>query len=672
MKFSPKHFFTLSKTGLFALFLVSLGCTSQDEAANAGGNGSSEEPEEELATNPFIETDTNGGVEISSGDFELVGLQSVNASNEDGSGSIRQLQLTWDLPETESTSIDYRICLFDEAEIDSCFVLGTLNNELVFTTELAGLLEATYQSFFVLADDGTTTFTSSRKQIHPGELGKLAGYFKPFNPGDTDNFGHRVKINNSGTSIAVSAYMEDSASTGIDGDGFSYSDAGVASGAVYVFSETDSVWQQATYIKASNPDRSDYFGFSISLNSEGTLLAVGAYGESSDSRSNPVDNSLDDAGAVYIFRDNGSYWEQTHYLKDANPEEKDRFGYHVSLSDDGSRLAVGMPYESSDTTTDSDGNPVAESGAVIVFDYDGAGWNQVAYLEASNLDAEDRFGQELSLSGDGLTLAVGVSLEDSSATTINGDDSKNDAEDSGAAYIFTYESNEWTQTAYIKASNAQAEDYFGDSVGLNQDGTVLVVGATYEDSAATGINGDKFDNSGNGSGAVYVFELDGGDWVETAYIKGANTEGAPGSFVANPELPWEDETDDYWGDHFGRSVTLSDDGDRLVVGTMGEDSAAIGINSEGADNSIESAGAVYVFDFDSEAAVWSQTHYVKPPNTQEGDRFGHGIDLTGDGKVLVVGAYAEESGSAGVNSEDTNFDDDSGNDLVSAGAAYLY
>ncbi len=89
---------------------------------------------------------------------------------------------------------------------------------------------------------------------------------------------------------------------------------------------------------------------------------------------------------------------------------------------------------------------------------------------------------------------------------MNGDQADNSAFGAGAAYVFTRDSGGvWTQQAYVKASNTDAFDDFGQSVALSDDGNTLAVGAIDEDSAATGVNGDQADNNSARAGAVYVF-----------------------------------------------------------------------------------------------------------------------------------------------------------------------
>ena len=174
-----------------------------------------------------------------------------------------------------------------------------------------------------------------------------------------------------------------------------------------------------------------------------------------------------------------------------------------------------------------------------------------------------------SLSSD--TLAVGAYREDSNATGINSSaESDDSATNSGAVYVFQRTSSTWTQEAYVKASNTEADDEFGYSVAVSGD--TLAVGSFGEASSATGLDGDQTDNTAGSSGAVYVFRRTGTMWEQGAYIKASNTGG---------------------GDNFGSSIALTND--TLAVGASSEDGGAIGINGDGSDNSLVSSGAVYIF-----------------------------------------------------------------------------
>jgi hypothetical protein len=200
--------------------------------------------------------------------------------------------------------------------------------------------------------------------------------------------------------------------------------------------------------------------------------------------------------------------------------------------------------------------------------------NTIGYFKASNTDVGNHFGR-VALSADGKTLAVGAYFEGSGAIGINGDEADDSEPFSGAVYLFRFDGGTWYQQAYIKASNTDWSDYFGDAVALSSDGNTLAVGATGENSGATGIDGDQADNSAEQAGAVYLFRFDGTQWAQQAYIKASNTDRVD-FFGLNP-------------------VALSADGETLAVGARSEDSGATGINGDQADNSAEQAGAVYVY-----------------------------------------------------------------------------
>jgi hypothetical protein len=167
---------------------------------------------------------------------------------------------------------------------------------------------------------------------------------------------------------------------------------------------------------------------------------------------------------------------------------------------------VGASFESSAATGidgDQTDNNAADSGAVYVFIRTNGVWRQQAYVKASNTEASDRFGLSIALVGD--TLAVGAVFESSAATEIDGNQTDNNAADSGAVYVFIRTNGVWSQQAYVKASNTEGFDLFGTSIALSGD--TLAVGAFFEASAATGVNGNQGDNSAPSSGAAYVFSL---------------------------------------------------------------------------------------------------------------------------------------------------------------------
>ena len=276
-----------------------------------------------------------------------------------------------------------------------------------------------------------------------------------------------------------------------------------------------------------------------------------------------------------------------------------------------------------------------------------SGWKQAGYIKASNPSEADEFGYAVALSGDGNTLAVGAQMEGSMAAGINGNQADNSAPGAGAVYVFTRSGSGWSQQAYIKASNPGANDQFGGALTLSADGNTLAVAAQFEDSAATGIDGNQSDNSMAEAGAVYVFTRTAGKWSQQAYVKASNT----------------GEQDD--GDTFGYAITLSDDGNTLAVGAPSEDSVPSGATGRQADNAAQGAGAVYVFT--RSGATWSQQAYIKSGNPvrPEGDLFGYSVALSADGNTLAAGAFDEGGGAKAINGPEDGT-------VNGSGAAYVF
>jgi hypothetical protein len=332
--------------------------------------------------------------------------------------------------------------------------------------------------------------------VRAGSVWSLQAYLKASNTGAGDQFGFAVAID--GDTIAVGAFGEDSAATGIDGDGLN--NAAGTSGAVYVFTRQSGVWSQQAYIKASNTGANDQFGIGVSV--DGDTLVVGAQSEDSGDPTNELDDSQPAAGAAYVFARVSGIWSQQAYVKASRPEMLDTFGTSVSVS--GDTVVVGARAEDSNATGvggDEDDNSLSDSGAAYIFTRTGTTWTQTAYLKASNTDSFDLFGHSVSIRGD--ILCVAAREEASASTGSNGDQANNDATESGAAYVFTRTDGVWSQRAYLKASNTGAGDQFGFTVAV--DGTTVAVAAIHEDGSAVGINGNDSDGAMD-SGAVYVFQ----------------------------------------------------------------------------------------------------------------------------------------------------------------------
>ncbi|MFO0828472.1 MAG: dockerin type I domain-containing protein [Phycisphaerales bacterium] len=454
--------------------------------------------------------------------------------------------------------------------------------------------------------DGLRLIVDDDGARYPVTIDPLAqqAFLAASNSDQDDYFGRSVAI--SGDTVVVGAHGEDSAATGVNGD--QWNNAAGSSGAAYVFVRSGTTWSQQAYLKASNTGALDAFGFSVAVS--GDTVVVGAYGE--DSAATGVNgvqasNAASSSGAAYVFVRSGTTWSQQAYLKASNTEAGDSFGDSVAIS--GNTVVVGSPFEDSAATGvngNQASNAAIDSGAAYVFVRNGTTWSQQAYLKASNTNALDRFG-DVAIAGD--SIVVGASLEDSAATGVNGNQASNAAIDSGAAYVFVRSGTTWSQQAYLKPSNTNANDHFATSVAASGD--TIVVGAPDEDSAATGVNGNQASNSASGSGAAYVFVRSGTTWNQQAYLKASNTDA---------------------GDGFGNSVAISGEG--LVVGALYEDSAASGVSGDQTNNAAPQAGAAY--SFVRFATTWSQAAYLKASSTAALDELGVSVAISDD--TIVAGA----------------------------------
>lgn len=314
------------------------------------------------------------------------------------------------------------------------------------------------------------------------------------------------------------------------------------------------------------------------------------------------------------------------YIKASNSGTADFFGAAVAVSADSNTLVVGAPGESGagdGVQADPADNSAINAGAGYVFVKVGDHWREETYLKAPNSDSGDSFGHAMALSADGNTWAIGAPYEASAAQGIDGDQTDNSASDAGAVYVFSRTGGQWAFEAYLKAEYGDDSDFFGISLSLSADGNVLAVGAEGDDSGAVGVNPDPKDKSAPESGAVYLYARSDSSWTHSAYLKASNTDIL---------------------DHFGGAVALSAAGTTLAVGAYWESAAA----DDPADNSADSAGAVYIFRH--EGGSWTQSDYVKPSSAEfgAGDDFGSAVSLSGDGTALAVGAAGDDdyAGSA--------------------------
>lgn len=186
------------------------------------------------------------------------------------------------------------------------------------------------------------------------------------------------------------------------------------------------------------------------------------------------------------------------------------------------------------------------------------------------------------------------------------------------------------------------DDWFGYPLELSADGSTLAIGSRFDD----GVLGNQFSNNGFNTGAVFIFTRSGSNWFQQGYLKTRIGTRGINSF-------------------FGSTLSLTADGNTLVVGSLEEDSVAVGVNGDQFNSNAIGSGAAYVFRR-STTGVWSETSYLKASNTEAGDDFGSRVAISANGEKIAVSAVNEDSGSNGVNSDQND------NSSEKAGAVYIF
>ncbi|HBG69461.1 MAG: hypothetical protein A2W93_01390 [Bacteroidetes bacterium GWF2_43_63] len=303
-------------------------------------------------------------------------------------------------------------------------------------------------------------------------------------------------------------------------------------------------------------------GKAVAISSNGMVVAAGGpYNDSFDNERGHV--------CVYEFQ-NGNWQQKGGYLNGEAPE--DEFGCSVSINDNGSIVAVGA--------RDNEAHG-PETGEVKVYQYNGGSWIQMG----ADIDGEasgDQFGSSVSLSADGLTLAVGAPNND--GVSFHG---------IGEVKIFRYISGAWTQIGSDITGSDYYSIYLGTSVDLDSTGTIVAIGAI----------------EGVYSAYERVYMFNGSDWVQMGgnINAGANVYGA------------------------GTSVSLNYDGTILAVGCPYN------------YGTVANSGIVCVYQYSG--GVWTQIG-TDIPGEGDSDKFGYSVDVCADGLTLVVGAYNNDGSGA--------------------------
>ncbi|MBN1846241.1 MAG: FG-GAP repeat protein [Sedimentisphaerales bacterium] len=297
-----------------------------------------------------------------------------------------------------------------------------------------------------------------------------------------DHFGGCVAL--SGDAAVVGAEYDD--------------DNGIDAGSAYIYRFDGTNWFEEQKLLASDGAANDWFGYSVAVSGDTAVI-----GASED------DDNGSSSGSAYVFRFDGSNWNQEQKLTASDGMLGDLFGRAVAVS--GEIAVVGA---------DGDDEMGSHTGSAYVFRFNGLNWVEQAKLLASDGSDYNYFGCSVAVSGD--TVAIGAYYDDDNGYA------------SGSAYIFRFNGLNWVEQAKLLASDGSEYDRFGWSVSISGD--MVVIGAYHDE------------DNGNNSGSAYVFRFDGLNWIQ------------------EQKLTASDGAAD---DRFGTSVAIC--GDTAVIGAYLDD-----------------------------------------------------------------------------------------------------
>lgn len=328
----------------------------------------------------------------------------------------------------------------------------------------------------------------------------------------------------------------------------------------------------------------DYFGRSVALNSDGTILVVG----SDETSLNSINNGTAGPGKVYVYVKSGSAWLSPQILAASDGVINDSFGESVAVSADGNTIVIGAP----NTKIGSN----ERQGAVYVFrrSFPGGVWFQSKKIIADDGTPEDSFGYSVTVSADGTTVFAGAIKDDVVP-----------AFSVGSVYAFKV-------TPYA-------------SVIGNITGSVLTV-TSISPSTVTRLSiGSIITGSGiPADAAITQRNLDG------TYNLSVPVPSPLTSVTVVASINWAQvgskmsASDARPDDNFGCSLSTNLDGSYVAIGSYSSDVGAYA-----------NAGAVYFFTRQSSTYLETTKMATNAPETNQG--FGFSVSMNNAATALVVG-----------------------------------
>ncbi len=256
-----------------------------------------------------------------------------------------------------------------------------------------------------------------------------------------------VSMSNDGTIIAIGSPLNDG--------------GGTNAGRTQVFSLVNGVWvEMGLPIYGELPN--DRSGESISLSSDGSIIAIGARFNSQNGPS---------FGHARVYKFNQTDWVQLGNDIDGSISG-DAFGRKVILSEDGSRIAIGIPFN----------DDVAQAGGKIkIYDYENGSWSQLGQ-DINGTFENDNIGFDFSLSNNGDFISAGTS-----------------ANENNYVKTFRFIDNDWIQWGQTIEADTNG-NRFGENTAINNTGELLLVGIKGSDIA------------GEDHGQVRLYKLIGNEW----------------------------------------------------------------------------------------------------------------------------------------------------------------
>jgi hypothetical protein len=401
-------------------------------------------------------------------------------------------------------------------------------------------------------------------------------------------------------------------------------------------------------------DTQDLFGMALGVNCDGTIVAVGSSQHSDRSGHVKIyrwvsdNDSDDDTPTTTTTTSIKNTWIQLGRTLEGNSGSADQFGYSISLSSDGLRLAVGVRF--ADTVLD-DGTTLDNVGTVQVFQFMDEDWQHMGEIILGEA-ADDQSGRSLDFNWDGSRLIVGASGNDGTA------------DNAGHARVFEWKvtatSSEggrlygWEQLGNDIDGEA-AEDSSGNAVAISADGNVVAVGAfkndasgaedaghvrvfAYDDDVADFVQmGQDIDGSGSGDWTGLSLALSGSGTRLVVGAPGSNDRLYPGVSRVYDYVngAWTQQGADLYGG--GYSVDISFDGNRVALGSHRG-------FSEGPNS-----GQVFIYEAQAVSSDSTSTPVVEwlpilgeetPIVGEAGSMFGTQVGLSSDGMRVVSSSPA--------------------------------